>query len=140
MKVYRIDYQTPHHGTQVLWVGGRGVLEGRLSLGVLVAFSGYVAYLAWPTMALGWVLAIIRRGLSAFGRVVEILNTPSGIVDGPAATPRHTPVRGDIEIRRLSFRYTPDRPLVLRDLSLRIPAGGSVGGDTCDGTAAAAVL
>ena len=37
----------------VLWIGGRAVLDGRLSLGVLVAFSGYVAYLAWPTMALG---------------------------------------------------------------------------------------
>ena len=59
----------------VLWVGGRGVLDGRLSLGVLVAFSGYVAYLAWPTMALGWVLAIVRRGLAAFGRVTEILDT-----------------------------------------------------------------
>ena len=88
-------------GLGVLWFGGRGVLEGRLSLGALVAFSGYVAYLAWPTMALGWVLAIIRRGLSAFGRVIEILNTPSDIVDGPAATPGHGSVRGEIEIRRL---------------------------------------
>jgi ATP-binding cassette, subfamily B, multidrug efflux pump len=113
-------------GLVVLWFGGRGVLEGRLSLGVLVAFSGYVAYLAWPTMALGWVLAIVRRGLSAFGRVTEILNTPSGIIDGPAAAPAHCPARGGIEIRRLTFRYAPDRPLVLKDLSLTIPAGGSV--------------
>jgi ATP-binding cassette subfamily B protein len=113
-------------GLVVLWFGGRGVLEGRLSLGVLVAFSGYVAYLAWPTMALGWVLAIIRRGLSAFGRVIEILHTPSGIADGPAVTPGHRAIRGEIEIRRLTFHYAPDRPAVLRDLSLRIPAGGSV--------------
>ena len=113
-------------GLVVLWFGGRGVLEGRLSLGVLVAFSGYVAYLAWPTMALGWVLAIVRRGLSAFGRVTEILNTPSGIADGPATTLGRGPVRGEIEIRQLTFRYAPDRPIVLRDLSLRIPAGGSL--------------
>ena len=53
--------------SRVLWIGGRAVLEGRLSLGVLVAFTGYVAYLAWPTMALGWVLAIVRRGFAAFG-------------------------------------------------------------------------
>jgi len=110
----------------VLWFGGRGVLEGRLSLGVLVAFTGYVAYLTWPTMALGWVLALVRRGLSAFSRVVEILNTPSGIVDGPAAIGAQAPMRGEIEIRRLTFRYAPDLPIVLRDLSLRIPAGGSV--------------
>jgi ATP-binding cassette subfamily B multidrug efflux pump len=110
----------------VLWIGGRAVLEGRLSLGVLVAFSGYVAYLAWPTMALGWMLAIVRRGLAAFGRVIEILHTRPGIVDGPEATALRGPVRGDVEIRQLTFRYAPDRPPALRDLSLRIPAGRSV--------------
>ena len=38
---------------------------------------------AWPTMALGWVLAIVRRGLAAFERVTEILDARPGIVDGP---------------------------------------------------------
>jgi ATP-binding cassette, subfamily B, multidrug efflux pump len=113
-------------GLAVLAVGGRAVLEGRLSLGVLVAFSGYVAYLAWPTMALGWVLAIVRRGLSALERVIEILDTPSGIVDGSDAAPLREPIRGDVELRRLTFRYGPDRPPALRDVSLRIPAGTSV--------------
>jgi ATP-binding cassette subfamily B protein len=110
----------------VLWIGGRAVLEGRLSLGVLVAFTGYVAYLAWPTMALGWVLAIVRRGFAAFDRVTEILGTPSGILDGPEAAPLAGPVRGEIEIRRLTFRYEADRPPALRDVSLRIAAGTSV--------------
>jgi ATP-binding cassette subfamily B protein len=114
-------------GLGVLWIGGRAVLEGRLSLGVLVAFSGYVAYLAWPTMALGWVLAIVRRGLTAFGRVAEILNTSPGIVDEPHAAPLSPPVRGEVEFRGLTFRYdAPDRPAALRDVSLRIPAGSSV--------------
>jgi ATP-binding cassette subfamily B multidrug efflux pump len=110
----------------VLWVGGLGVLHGRLTLGALVAFSGYVAYLAWPTMALGWVLAIVRRGLAAFSRVTEILDTPSGIVDGPEATSAGEPLRGEVEIRHLTFRYALDRPAALRDVSLRISAGSSV--------------
>lgn len=37
----------------VLVIGGRGIVDGRLSLGDLVAFNGYLAYLAWPTLALG---------------------------------------------------------------------------------------
>jgi ATP-binding cassette, subfamily B, multidrug efflux pump len=136
----RVLHQTRTHGLfspllaimagigalSVLWVGGRAVLEGRLSLGVLVAFSGYVAYLAWPTMALGWVLAIVRRGFTALGRVTEILDTTPGILDGPAVAPLSAPMRGAIEIRRLTFRYAPDRPPALRDVSLRVPAGSSV--------------
>jgi len=110
----------------VLWIGGRAVLEGRLSLGMLVAFAGYVAYLAWPTMALGWVLAIVRRGFAAFGRVAEILDTPAGILDGPEASPLGGPVRGEVEIRRLTFHYVADRSAALRDVTLRIPAGTSV--------------
>jgi ATP-binding cassette subfamily B protein len=123
----------------VLWIGGGAVLEGRLSLGALVAFSGYVAYLAWPTMALGWVLAIVRRGFAAFGRVTEILDTPPGIVDAlaPAA-----PARGEVEVRRLTFRYGPDRPPALHDVSLRIPAGSSVAivGPTGSGKTTLAML
>jgi ATP-binding cassette, subfamily B, multidrug efflux pump len=110
----------------VLWIGGRAVLDGRLSLGVLVAFSGYVAYLAWPTMALGWVLAIVRRGLAALGRVTEILDTPPRIQDGPDAAPLAQRVRGEIEFRHLTFAYTSDRPAALSDVSLRIPAGSSI--------------
>ncbi len=110
----------------VLWIGGRAVLEGRMSLGALVAFSGYVAYLAWPTMALGWMLAIVRRGLAAFERVTEVFATRPGIVDGPGvAEPAGAP-RGEVELRHLTFRYAPDRPLALDDVSLRIPAGSSV--------------
>ena len=33
-------------------------MDGRLTLGALVAFNGYLAYLAWPTLALGWTLAM----------------------------------------------------------------------------------
>ena len=111
----------------VLWIGGRAVLEGRLSLGALVAFSGYVAYLAWPTMALGWMLAIVRRGLAAFERVTEVFATRPGIVDGPERRGScGFAARGEVELRHLTFRYAPDRPLALDDVTLRIPAGSSV--------------
>ncbi len=59
----------------VLWLGGKAVVDGRISLGAFVAFNGYLAQLAWPTIALGWTLANIQRGLAAMQRVVEILDS-----------------------------------------------------------------
>jgi ATP-binding cassette, subfamily B, multidrug efflux pump len=59
----------------VLWLGGKAVVDGRISLGSFVAFNGYLAQLAWPTVALGWTLASIQRGLAAMQRVVEILDS-----------------------------------------------------------------
>jgi ATP-binding cassette subfamily B protein len=91
-----------------------------------VAFSGYVAYLAWPTMALGWVLAIVRRGMAALDRVAEILDTRPQIADGAGAAALPPDGLGEIELRHLTFQYSSDRPPALRDVSLRIEPGSSV--------------
>ena len=87
-------------GTLVLlWAGGKAVVDGRLSLGALVAFNGYLAYLTWPTIALGWTLSIVRRGLTSFERIDEIIRGAQ--VDPVAASPG--PARQDG--RPLSVRF-----------------------------------
>src|SRR5262249_55402938 len=110
-------------GLIVLWLGGGAVIEGRITLGDFVAFSSYLAYLAWPLLALGWVLAIVRRGLTALDRVVEILTAPiePAATGAPAAR-----LQGAIEFRGVTFDYGGGRPAALRHGSLRIPAGGCV--------------
>lgn len=109
----------------VLWLGGKGVVDGRITLGAFVAFSSYLAHLAWPTIALGWVLAIVRRGLTAMERIVEILRAEPEITDGPEAL---VPVSltGEIELVGLTFGYETGRALALREVSLRVPAGSWV--------------
>ena len=78
----------------ILWLGGRGVMSGRITLGSFVAFNGYLAYLAWPTVALGWTLAVARRGFASMQRIVEILDAPeasapisSTVSGGPEMAP-----------------------------------------------------
>jgi ATP-binding cassette subfamily B protein len=107
----------------VLWLGGRRVLLGQLTIGQFVQFNGYLAMLTWPVMAIGYVVNLYQRGTSALTRLAEILESPvaSGYLTPEDGPPRR--LRGDIEFSRLSFRYTPDGPWVLRDLSLTIPAG-----------------
>ena len=110
----------------VLWLGGREVLAGHISVGEFVAFNTYMVQLTWPVIALGWVINIFQRGAASMGRLNEILHEQPAIVDAPAALAPDAPseVRGEIEFRNLSFGYN-GRP-VLHDIKLQVPAGGSL--------------
>jgi ATP-binding cassette subfamily B protein len=111
----------------VLWLGGRHVITGRLSVGDLVAFTGYLGLLAWPTMALGWMLSVLQRGRAALGRLNALFAVPPAIVTPPGAEAPAT-VRGEIALRGVTFRY-PGRPQgapALADVDLTIPAGRTV--------------
>ena len=57
----------------VLWLGGREVLQGRITVGDFVAFNTYMVQLTWPMIALGWVINIFQRGTASMGRINEIL-------------------------------------------------------------------
>jgi ATP-binding cassette subfamily B protein len=106
-----------------LWLGGKAVVDGRITLGAFVAFNAYLAHLAWPTIALGWTLASLKRGMAGMRRVAEILDTPAP-VDLPDTEPGLLPA-GAIEFRDLSFDYEDGRH-ALRGVSFRVPEGGLV--------------
>jgi ATP-binding cassette, subfamily B, multidrug efflux pump len=106
----------------VLWLGGRMVVAGTITIGEFVAFGAYLTMLHWPMIALGWVVNIFERGEASMGRIAEILAAPAEIEDRqPAAV---TKVRGDVELRGLTFSYD-GRP-VLHDIDLEVPAGSTV--------------
>jgi len=121
----------------VLWLGGREVITGRITVGGFVAFNTYMVQLTWPIIALGWVINIFQRGTASMGRINEILVEKPEIEDneavqvksrtGEAPVPTQavsTQIAGEIEFRHLHFSYnsTP----VLHDINLRIPAGSSL--------------
>jgi len=110
----------------VLWLGGRQVISGQLSLGALVAFNGYLAYLAWPTLALGWTLSLVRRGLTSMARVQEIVDAAPVIAaaaTGEAATPRAGAPA--LSFQNLTFAYD-DRGPALRDVTFDVRPGETV--------------
>ena len=113
----------------VLWLGGREVLYGRMSVGGFVAFNTYMVQLTWPVIALGWVINIFQRGTASMGRINEILVEQPEIQDGPETQAagegaRATQIRGEIEFRGLNFAY--NGVPVLHDINLRIPEGSSL--------------
>ncbi len=104
-----------------LWLGSREVILGRLTLGGFVAFHGYLVQLAWPLVAFGWVTNLVQRGSASWMRMLEVLDSPPSIVDASDATLLPEPVRGDLELRHLTFSH--GREPVLHDISLHVPAG-----------------
>ncbi len=125
----------------VLWLGGREVLMGKISVGDFVAFNTYMVQLTWPVIALGWVINIFQRGTASLVRINEIISQQPEIVDesalaldngatGVSPVPPggdarlSTNILGEIEFRNLNFAYNGTS--VLKDINLRIPAGSSL--------------
>jgi ATP-binding cassette subfamily B multidrug efflux pump len=108
----------------VLWLGGREVLYGRITVGEFVAFNTYMVQLTWPIIALGWVINIFQRGTASMARINDLLVEKSEIGDESAAVPVGSAIQGDIEFRDLDFGYNGIP--VLHDINLRIPAGSSL--------------
>ena len=65
----------------VLWLGGREVLLGKITVGKFVTFNTYMVQLTWPVIALGWVINIFQRGTASMARIDEILSQQPEIAD-----------------------------------------------------------
>src|ERR1700722_6305017 len=136
----------------VLWKGGDQLLSGKITLGALIAFYTYLGLLVWPMIALGWVTNIFQRGAASTGRLNYILRAKPQIDDAASTIAKQTKVNGEIEFRDLTFTYPTNlagngantaaagaagktngsgasantaHP-VLRDISLKIPAGSTL--------------
>src|SRR5215471_9088941 len=110
--------------TVVLWLGGRQVLQGQMTLGEYVAFNGYLAMLTWPLMAIGYTANQYQRGTAALSRIAEVLDTPiSPRYRALPAGNGSEPVRGDIEFRRLTFAYDGEHAAALKNINLQVPSG-----------------
>jgi ATP-binding cassette, subfamily B, multidrug efflux pump len=109
-----------------LLVGGHEVVAHRISAGDFVAFNTYMILLIWPIIAVGWVVNLFQRGTASVARIDEILRAKPGIDDSEAdsSIPADKVLRGEIEFSHLNFSYgeTP----VLRNISLKVPAGSSL--------------
>jgi ATP-binding cassette, subfamily B, multidrug efflux pump len=106
-----------------LYYGGVRVIDGRLTIGTLTAFFGYLIMLIWPMIAFGWVINILQQGAASMARLAKIFDTEPEIRDTESTDRSITGIAGTIEFRNVTFRHQEtDRP-ALRDISLTVPAG-----------------
>jgi ATP-binding cassette subfamily B protein len=109
----------------VLWLGGRRVISGDLSLGSFVAFNAYIAMLVWPLRVLGQRVTTLQKAVGASARISEVLDAEPRLRD-----PRHPevlerPVRGDVRLTGVQFGHEGGHP-VLDGLDLHVAPGESV--------------
>jgi len=109
----------------ILFLGARLVIENRLTVGELVAFNMIAAQLAAPVLRLAQLWQDFQQVRLSVDRLGDILNTtPEPGQRGQASLP---PIKGDIRIDTVTFRYRIDAPPVLREVALDIPAGQVLG-------------
>lgn len=128
--------------TIVLWLGGRQVLQGSMSLGEFVAFNGYLGMLTWPLMAIGYVVNQYQRGTAALSRIGEVLDAePSPRYDAAVFSDQQRASDLAVEFRNLTFNYGENGP-ALKNITLAIPAGSAcaIVGETGSGKSTLANL
>ncbi|MCU0450444.1 MAG: ABC transporter ATP-binding protein/permease [Bernardetiaceae bacterium] len=101
--------------------GGYWVLQGHLSLGELMGFYTYLLMIAWPMKQIGRTLSQVGMASVAMQRIMQVLDAqPEDYAPTP---PGLAPLRGEIEFRQVSFRYTPDGPWALQNVSFHVRPG-----------------
>jgi ATP-binding cassette subfamily B multidrug efflux pump len=101
----------------VIWMGARG----EITPGELAEFLTYLGRLVWPTLALGWMLSMIQRGLASWRRLHDVMLIEPAIKDGAGPDLDLAEIRGDVELRGLTIEIEGQK--LLDDVHLKMPVG-----------------
>ncbi|HXT71603.1 MAG TPA: ABC transporter ATP-binding protein [Vicinamibacterales bacterium] len=105
----------------IVWYGGYLNIQGRASIGDIMAFQWYTFLILNPVWNLVNSFSELQRSLAAMERVFEILELPADKPDKPDAVDAPAVVE-ELEFQDVEFEYREDRPVV-RDLNVRVPGG-----------------
>lgn len=111
----------------ILISGGRMALEGTLAIGAYSVLIFITQRLLWPLTSLGETLDLYQRAMASTERVLDLLDADQVLPNGSTKLSSES-VKGEISLENVCFEYqSGENQTVIRDLSLRIPAGETVG-------------
>ena len=84
--------------------GGRALIHGDMSKGELVAFSGYLVRLVWPTLTLGFMLALVQRGRASWSRLVQLQDTKPDIAEGTGTALPASKLPAKVDVKDLTIK------------------------------------
>ncbi len=103
----------------ILWFGGQMVIAGRMTVGELVAFNGYLLMLAQPAQQLAWVVNLAGEGAAGLERIYQILDQPTAITT-PANAVAVPKLSGQVAFEGISVRYEGEENYALREIDLTV--------------------
>lgn len=116
-----VGFLTSIASSLVLLIGGFLVIDNKLTLGTLIAYTSYLGYLARPIRQSGFLINMIQSSASAGERIFELLDTVSKVEEKAEA--KEVPsVKGRLSFINVSFAYSNTKPL-LKNINLEIEAG-----------------
>ncbi len=107
-----------------MYVGAKLVIEGKMTVGQLIAFNMLAGQVAQPVMRLGQLWTDFQQTGISVQRLGDILNTRTEVAGNKSALP---PLAGRITLEEVTFRYRPDGQEVLKNIDLDIAAGEVIG-------------
>jgi subfamily B ATP-binding cassette protein MsbA len=119
-----IDVVTALGTALVLWFGAHRVLNGEMSLGLLLVFLAYLSQLYRPMRSLSKLAWVVSRGQASADRLEEVLGTDARVVERPDTRPAPA-LTGAVRFEGVTFGYEPGRP-VLQEISFEAHPGETV--------------
>jgi ATP-binding cassette, subfamily B, multidrug efflux pump len=110
----------------LLWYGGLRVLGGTLTVGVLAAFIQYTRRFFQPLQDLSEKFNLLQSAMASSERVFALLDEPVTVMEPPAPRLMPRPVRGAVRFEGVWFRYSPEGPWVLKDISFTASPGQTI--------------
>jgi len=108
----------------VYWYGGGEVIQGRLTIGSLVASASYLMMLVMPVRFIGFLVTFYTNAMASAERVFEIMDAKPGVEEKPNAI-ELPPISQQIALKHVSFEYVPERK-ALDDVNLTVRFGETV--------------
>jgi ATP-binding cassette subfamily B protein len=107
----------------VVWKAGQLVIEGQLTVGNILEFIVYVAYLTWPVASLGYTVNRFQQSMASWKRIDQVLTEDVKIEDKAYTDQEITDIEGSIEFKNVSFKYPGAEEYALKDVNLTVGAG-----------------
>ncbi|NIT59997.1 MAG: ATP-binding cassette domain-containing protein, partial [Aliifodinibius sp.] len=107
----------------VVWKAGQLVIEGQLTVGNILEFIVYVAYLTWPVASLGYTVNRFQQSMASWKRIDQVLTEDVKIEDKAHTDQQIDQINGAIEFNDVSFKYPGAEEYALKDVNLKVEAG-----------------